>query len=210
MSSTPITAAPCSWYVVQCQPTKERQAAVALHDQFQVNVYVPQLKRRGRGKQRGTPLFPSYVFVQTDLRVVPPSKINATQGVQGVVVFDQQPQPIPAAMIEAIRQRVDQLNEQGGFPQHQFRPGDPITITRGPLRGLDAIFEGPMKANERIRVLIDFLGQLRKVDVPVDAVEPLASAPVAKRPRRTRGKGRVITPKTARNDPRGYMATNQP
>ncbi len=199
MSFTPNTSAPCLWYVVQCQPRKERQTAVALQDQLQVDVYVPEIKRRLRGKQQLVPLFPRYLFVQTDLRVVPPSQINATQGVQAVVVFDQQPQPIPAAIIEAIRQRVDRFNEHADV-HPQFRPGDAVTITHGPLRGLDAVFEGPMKANERVQVLIDFLGQLRKAEVPIDTLLLVAPAPTTKRPRRTRGKGRTITAKAAHTE----------
>lgn len=190
-----IVYATCPWYVVYCQPTKEQHTAVALRDRLALGVYLPEVKQRLHGKFQLKPLFPRYLFVQTDLRSVAPSHINATQGVCALVTFSQQPQPISASLIHALRQRVDGINEQGGLPEHQFRPGDAVTITRGPLQGLDAVFAGPMKPNQRVQVLIDFLGELRKADVPIDTLQPATAQPALKQPRRTRGKGRIVLSK---------------
>jgi transcriptional antiterminator RfaH len=201
MGYTPsIVYATCPWYVVYCQPSKEQQTAVALRDRLAVGVYLPEVKQRLHGKLSLRPLFPRYLFVQADLHCVAPSQINATQGVCALVTFSQQPQPISAPLIHAIRQRVDHINEQDGLPDHQFRPGDTVTITRGPLQGLDAVFEGPMKPHERVRVLIDFLGELRKAEVPIDTLQSATAQSGFKQPRRTRGKGRAVLAKATRDE----------
>lgn len=201
MGYTPsVVYATCPWYAVYCQPSKEQYTAVALRDQLEVGVYLPEVKQRVHGKLSLKPLFPRYLFVQTDFHRVAPSQINATQGVCALVTFSQQPQPISAPMIHAMRQRVDSINEQGGLLYPPFRPGDVVTITRGPLQGLDAVFAGPMKPNERVQVLLEFLGELRKAEVPIDALEPVTAQPALKQPRRTRGKGRIVLSKAAREE----------
>jgi transcription antitermination factor NusG len=95
-------------------------------------------------------------------------------------------------VIEALRQQVDLLNAQGGLPEHSFRPGDPVLLTRGPLEGVAALFVGPTTPSERVRVLVQFLGSLREVDVDVETLELPGQHAEFKRERRTRGKGRRI------------------
>lgn len=178
------------WYVVHCEPLKERWAATVLHERLGLAIYLPEIRRRFRGQVRYAPLFPRYLFVQVDLQQVAPSTINTTPGVVRLVSFDNMPVPIPASVIDALRERVDSLNSAGGLPQHNFRPGDTVRFTSGSLRGLEAVFVGPMRPSERVRVLIEFLGSLREAEVAVDLLEP--AAPAVKRERRTRGKGRKI------------------
>lgn len=180
------------WYVIHCEPLKERWAASVLRERLGLTAYLPEIRRRFRGQVRYAPLFPRYLFVQLDLQQVALSKINTTPGVVRLVSFDDMPVPIPASVIDALRERVDSLNSAGGLPQHNFHPGDTVRFTSGSLRGLEAVFVGPMRPSERVRVLIEFLGSLREAEVAVDLLEPAAPAAVAKRERRTRGKGRKI------------------
>jgi hypothetical protein len=59
------------------------------------------------------------------------------------------------------------------------------------MRGLEGIFQGPTEPSERVRILIDFMGSLNRLEVDVDVLEP---GPTPQHPpkRRTRGKGRRI------------------
>lgn len=66
-----------------------------------------------------------------------------------------------------------------------------MRVTQGPLQGLEAIFQGPMKPTQRVQVLLEFLGQQQKVNVDVEDLERSA-APSVKRERRIRGKRRRI------------------
>jgi transcriptional antiterminator RfaH len=184
--------APEHWYVVHCQPLKERQAAAALEHNLGLATYLPEIRRRFRGQLQQAPLFPRYLFVRANLHTTAPSQINATPGVLRLVAFDETPQPVPAAVIGALYQRVCELNVQGGLLEHQFRPGDPVQLADGPLQGLEALFVGPTKPSERVRILVHFLGSLREVDVDVDVLAKPAPGLIFRRERRTRGKGRRI------------------
>lgn len=58
----------------------------------------------------------------------------------------------------------------------RWRRGDRLRIVAGAFEGHSALFEGEM-AHERIRVLLDFMGATRPIDLPVSDAE---------RPRRSR------------------------
>jgi transcriptional antiterminator RfaH len=180
-----------TWYAVYCQPRKERIAAISLTEQLGLMVYLPEMKRRSHGHVQYIPFFPCYLFVRADLRVVTAKRINTMAGVLRLVTFAEEPAPLSAKVIEALRQRVDSFNIQGGQLNHSFRPGDMVRLKGGALHGLEAAFIGPLKAAERVRVLINFLGGPRQVDVHVDLLERTAEA-LPGRERRTRGKGRRI------------------
>jgi transcriptional antiterminator RfaH len=180
------------WYVVHCEPHKERQAASALADRLGLMIYLPEIKRRFRGRIQRALFFPCYLFVQTDLLKVTTSHINATPGVLRLVSFGGAPPSIPAAVIEALCRRIDALNDRGGLLEHGFQLGDTVRLKQGPLRGLEAVFVGPMKPSERVQILMEFMGQPREIEVPVDALERASPLGAPKQERRTRGKGRWI------------------
>ncbi|MDW8319528.1 MAG: transcription termination/antitermination NusG family protein, partial [Anaerolineae bacterium] len=186
---TPSTSS--LWYVVQTKPRQERLAAAALELLWRTPTFLPEVIQPQRGRRTLAPLFPAYLFVQADLAQTPLSGLNATPGVVRVVEVGGRPQPVPAAVVEALRRRVEEVNEAGGLPTHPFRPGEVVRIARGPLAGLEAVFLGPMRPAQRVRVLLNFLGGLTEAEIEVEA---LAQPPPAERQRvrRTRGRGRRI------------------
>jgi transcription antitermination factor NusG len=92
-----------SWYVVHYQPLKERQADATLAHYLGLITYLSAIRRRFRGRVQQAPLFPPYLFVRANLHVVALSAINATPGVLRMVAFDDRPEPVSAALIEALR-----------------------------------------------------------------------------------------------------------
>jgi transcription antitermination factor NusG len=107
--------------------------------------------------------------------------------------FDDQPQPIPTDIVENLRQRVAAINQRGCLLDHGFQPGDTVRFKKGPLYGLEVVFQETLHPYERVRVLLEFMGQINRVDVAVGDLEQVA--PKQHLPRRTRGKGRKIVPK---------------
>jgi transcription antitermination factor NusG len=180
------------WYVIHCKRLREWRAAAALEERLGLATYLPEIQRRHRGQMQRFPFFPGYLFVWANLREVVLSHINAMPGVLRLVAIGELPQPVPMRVIEEIRQRVDDLNAHGGLIPHNFRPGDTLKLKDSPLQGLEAIFLGPMKPSERVRVLIDFLGHYREAEVDVDMLEHISTELTPKLERRTRGKGRRI------------------
>ena len=178
------------WYVVHTKARQELLAASMLEQRLAAVVLLPQVRQRTRGQMRPAPLFPGYLFVELDLEQSEASAVNNTPGVIRLVAFGGVPKPVPGRVIGALQARLAEIEAQGGLPQHPFKEGDRVRLTGGPLAGLEAVFVGPMRPAERVRVLLEFLGQEQEALVPLEDLEP-AGGPV-KRPRRTRGKGRVI------------------
>ena len=186
------------WYVVHTKAQQELLAAGLLEQRHAAEVLLPQVRQRSRGQLRTAPLFPGYLFVELDLEQIEASAINHTPGVIRLVAFGGQPKAVPAKAMAALRARLDELDAQGGLPQHPFHEGDRVRLKDGPLAGLEAVFVGPMRPAERVRVLLEFLGQEQEALVPVEDLEP-AGGP-AKRPRRTRGQGRPIRANSGASD----------
>lgn len=183
------------WYLVYCQPLKEHYAAAALREQYELPLYLPEVKRYFKGHIQYAPLFPRYLFVRINLPQHPPSQINNTPGVSRLIMFNETPQPVPGTVVQAIQQQVERLNQAGGLTEAGLQPGDTVAITDGPLHGLEAIFVGPTTPSQRVRILLEFMGRLSEVEIDRRLLTPTvqgAATPAPKRARRTRGKGRVI------------------
>ena len=185
------------WYVLYTKPNAEYAASHFL-SQKGYETFLPVVKsphpRRG---YETVPLFPSYLFIRFDPNRLVIKDIYQTPGVRTLVKFDNRLAIVPDIVIEFIRKRVEAINEVGGLPNHNFKPGDLVYIRSGPLAGLEAIFEGPLGPRERVWVLVYILGALNRAEVPVEDLEPIVKAysglrPKKKLPRRTRGRGRRI------------------
>jgi transcriptional antiterminator RfaH len=182
-----------SWYVVHCQPFKERLALSLLSDQLGLVVYLPAIRHRRHGRTTYAPFFPRYLFVRANLSSHEGSRINTIAGVRGLVTFGDVTPQLSAPAIDAIRERVDALNLAAGQP-NRFRPGETVLLTEGPLAGLSAVFTGTMRSSERVRVLIEFLGRQRTAEVSAGGLRRVEGTPSSEPhpPRRTRGRGRAI------------------
>ena len=174
------------WVVLYTKPNAEARVARALHDR-DIEVFLPTVKQRRRGRWQEWPFFPCYLFARVDFQRVGYSTVAWTPGLRWVVTFASKPAVMPDEAVEAIRQRLLEIDGQGGLPAHGLQPGDTVRFKSGPLRGLHAVFEGPMKLAERVRVLIQFLGHVNRAEVPVADLERVPEIEgKRKRMRRTR------------------------
>lgn len=143
------------WYVLQ---TRQHQEAMVEHRlrRCETPVFLPRISvhvRAGRFRQRRiAPMFPGYLFVQTDLGLEWKS-IRYTPGVRDFLRSDGLPHPLPEDILATLRERT---GPAGVFdpPPRRFAPGARLRIEEGPLRGLDAIFEREMSGPERVAVLL--------------------------------------------------------
>jgi len=183
------------WYTLYTKPNAEYKVQAALERQ-DIQTYLPEIKlpkaRRGYSCK---PFFPCYLFSQVDFDVVGLSQIKWTPGLRRIVTFGDRPAPLSDKVVNLIRSKLGDIEAQGGWPAHDFKPGDTVQITEGPLKDMLAIFKGPTTPSQRVQVLLNFLGHASRVQVDVTDLkkaDPDAEAPTPKRPRRTRGGGRRI------------------
>ncbi len=163
-----------TWCVVHTQPSKELIAARHLRDQG-FEVYLPQFKKIKRHARRVqevfSPLFPRYIFVNLDLQVALWRSINGTRGVAHLLMSSE---VIPAQVSSTI---IDELKHQEGsdgmVPVSSlavFAKGQKIQILEGAFKDQVATFES-LSDNNRVQLLLTFLGGQTKVSLPVYSVE---------------------------------------
>jgi transcription antitermination factor NusG len=184
------------WNVVHVRAGQELVAADLLERHLQLRVYLPEVMQRRHGKLQLSPLFPGYLFVNETGATGGLGDVDKTPGCGRLVrsgdpiAHSGEPVAIDDGVVVHLQQQVAALNAIGGLPVHNLHPGDQVTITGGPMRGLAAIFLGPLTPAARVKVLLHFLGREQQVSVKLGDVEP--SPPVVQRVRRTRGHGRRI------------------
>jgi transcriptional antiterminator RfaH len=165
-SVSPINAA---WYLVHCQQKKEHYAALMLKQRFNLATFLPEYTQRTRGQVTSRLLFPGYIFAQANLQEVPMSQINTTPGVLRLVNFGAGPEVVPDCVVEEIANKSLQVN---AADLQQFRPGDHVRLKHsGSLHGLTMVFAGSSSSSQRVRVLLEFLGNIREVQVHVEKLE---------------------------------------
>jgi len=164
------------WYVVRCKPGRETYVANVLQKSLGLFVFLPEIAIRQRGEVRHLPFFPGYLFVQVDLQMAPFRRINKTHGVLQVVAFGGDPTPVSSSILEAISTKVDLLNTGNHLPSYNFSPGDLVRLKNGPLYDLEMVFVRPITRNERVQVLLHFLGHMREIKVDPGKLEKIADA----------------------------------
>jgi transcriptional antiterminator RfaH len=178
------------WYVLNTKPQSEARVARALMTRG-FEIFLPLLS--SQPTEHLQPLFPSYLFVNCDLEIVSVGSLEWIPGLRRIVTFTGRPAVVPDDAIALIRSQIQTIEALGGLPTHNFKPGDTVIIDEGPLAGLRGIFQGPIGPAERVHILIRFLGQANRAEVPVSALRAAPEEPErVPRPRGTRGHGRRV------------------
>lgn len=160
-----------AWYCVRTEIKREHIAAEHLRTVEGVEVYCPRLRYR-KATRRGKiwwvePLFPGYVLARFDLATLDRS-VTFTQGVRGLVRFGSEVPSIPDATVEALQNEIRSREnaEEGVFTVSPvIQIGDEVEVANGPLRGMRGSIVAVTPAAERVKVLLEFLGQSQPVDL---------------------------------------------
>jgi transcriptional antiterminator RfaH len=114
------------------------------------------------------PYFPGYLFVHVDLEKLGISPLKWMPHTLGLVTFGDEPATVPDHLIHALENRIKEINEAGGELLDSLTQGDRVWIHSGPFSGYEAIFDHRLPGKDRVRVLLQFLGEPRKVPVELD------------------------------------------
>ena len=134
----------------------------------------PRFRVKVGTQWRTTPLFGGYLFA----RIVDQWRVlERTLGVLSVVKVGTTPSRCPDSEIAALLERADSdgIIRLGARPpappRHVLRPGAPVAIADGPLRGLSGVYAG-MTARDRELVLLNVLGATRPVELAAGLIVP--------------------------------------
>jgi transcriptional antiterminator RfaH len=147
------------WYALHSKANKEEIVWQQLRVQ-NIETFYPCLRAQAvnpRAKEI-KPYFPGYMFVRADLELAGLPFFQYLPHTNGLVCFGGEPAPVPATLIDALRQRVIELALATDEVCEKLKAGDLVSIQNGPFAGYEAVFDAHLSGGERVRVLLEFLG----------------------------------------------------
>ena len=154
------------WYCVRTKPKAEHIAAAHLRTLEDVEVFCPRVRYK-KATRRGQvwfieALFPGYVFARFALD----EKMRAvtySQSVTCLVRFGDRYSSLSADVVEGLRREM--RDEEVSTISPDIQAGDEVEVTEGPLRGLTALVTRYVPGRERVRILLEFLGEQNEIEV---------------------------------------------
>jgi transcriptional antiterminator RfaH len=136
-----------------------------------IEAYLPLVNQYSSHSRRKEPcpFFPCYLFARLDLASPAYGSLPWTPGLRCVVRFDNRPALAPDPVIAQLQEQLRKL-ERGGYcgSSRELRPGEHVRITAGPFKDLEAVFDRGLSKEGRVRVFLQFLGQLTACEVEAD------------------------------------------
>ena len=161
------------WYVAKTKPAKEQWLDSYLTNKLGVEVFLPTVRLQAGSKAKWEPLFPTYLFCVVDLQSSDWPAIRGAPGLSYFLGTGQGPVPVSDELIAHLKQRVSWWNDGGHV--HSFAPGERVMVSSGPFSGLEGIFQRYVPARQRCQLLLEILGRLTRVELPVEVIK--AEAP---------------------------------
>lgn len=158
-----------NWYALRSKPRKEDTVWEQLNHRG-IETFYPRLRVHpvNPRARKVKPYFPGYLFVKVDLDDIGISTFRWMPHTLGLVSFGGEPAGVPDGLISAIKERVQDINAAGGEVFDGLQHGDKIWIHSGVFSGYEAIFDNRLPGKERVRVLLQLLGDSRNVPVELD------------------------------------------
>lgn len=159
-----------AWFCVRSQIKHEHIAAARLREAG-IEVFLPRVRFK-KSSVRGPvwvteALFPNYLFARFDWHAAF-RLVRHAAGVRTVVSFGTTVATIPDQVIAELRESVGE--EELRVIKNDLEPGDQVQFSGGAWHGLTAVVNQVMPAKERVKVLLNFLGQQTSVEVEVASV----------------------------------------
>ena len=155
-----------AWFCLRSHPKREHIAAAQLRQDLQIEVFLPRIryKRCTRFGPVWTTeaLFQNYLFARFD----PESclrRVRSAHSVRGIVHFGDRYPTIPDTVIEDLR--VASGPGEMCIVGESFNPGDLVRIAGGPFHDLQAVVTRAMPGQQRVALLLDFLGRQTTVEL---------------------------------------------
>lgn len=162
-----------AWYCVRTQTKREHLASKALSQLEGIETFCPRLRYK-KATRRGKvwwveAMFPGYIFAKFVRNEMERAVVHS-QGVMTLLKFGQHVPPISNIFIEELYEHIrDQETEENDLLTLQpiVKKGDEVEIAHGAMQGLTGEVVEILPALERVKILIDFLGNQQVVDTDI-------------------------------------------
>jgi transcriptional antiterminator RfaH len=165
------------WFCVRCQTKREHIAAGHLREIEGVEVFCPRLRYR-KATRRGKiwwvePMFPGYVLAKFNMSEMERT-VMFCQGVRGLVRFGSEIPSVPEAFIESMKHEIRSRKGAEEAELITLSPtieiGDEVEVAHGPFRGMQGTVITTPSATERVKILLEFLGNPQAVDMDLFSI----------------------------------------
>jgi len=172
---------PQAWFCLKTQTRRESVAAAALRSLTGVEVFCPHIRFR-RATQRGTvwfqeAMFPSYLFARFPYATMG-RQITHLNGIRGLVHFGDRLAMLADEEIQPL------IQQCGAGELIEINPsieaGTAVTVTEGPLHGLQTIVTRVIPGSERVCILLSILGQERETEIPANRLIAASKSPTTR------------------------------
>jgi transcriptional antiterminator RfaH len=162
------------WYLIHTKLKQEFRAQENLNLQGYIT-FLPTLKvqklKKNTIEDQEEALFHRYLFIQLDQLHSNWFSIRSTRGVNQIVRFGTQSEPVivPDILIEDLRK----LDPNCLPSKELFTPGDSVQIKDGPFKNINGDFVKLLQddnGESRALLLIEMLGKYQKIKVPIQLV----------------------------------------
>ncbi len=156
------------WYCLRARGRGEQIAAANLVGRVQIDAFAPRIRvrkqdRSGKVNTSTEALFPGYLFA----RFRYPDQVRhvlSTTGVVGLVAFGGPPPLLPDSMIEHLRRHAGPVGAPELSPV--FDEGDWVRVAHGCFRGAEGRVRHTARGQDRVCVLLNFLGHDVEISIP--------------------------------------------
>ncbi len=155
------------WRVIRAKPKSEHLAAHHLRAAG-FEAFCPRL-RHLKKTTRGPvwyveAMFPCYLFCRYSIRESL-RHVLSTAFVSSALTFMHDAGSVSDALILSLRAEFDA--QEIITVETQIAAGEAVDIVDGPMRGLSATVTRVLPGRDRVRVLLEFIGGLQEIEVPL-------------------------------------------
>ena len=163
-----------AWHVLRSRPKAEHLAAAHVERLPGVEeAYCPRIacrKPTRRGPVRFVEaLFPGYLFARFD-RETSLRAVRATPQVTDVIRFGEKFATLSESDLKRLRSEFPGPGPREMAPDFPLAAGDEAEILTGALSGFSVLVERVLPGAERVRILLDWLGDRHEAEVPASTI----------------------------------------
>ncbi len=153
------------WYAVYTNPHKEYMVQSVLQSNG-VEVYLPEISMvyQRRDRRALKPFFPQYMFARFASNADQIAQARWAPGIRTIISSGGQPIPVPDHVVRFIQRRLEDMTKKG-VANAPFKKGEIVQVAKGPLEGLEAIFDSTKSPNDRVYVLLNVMNRLVKTEL---------------------------------------------
>lgn len=155
------------WRVLRAKPKGEHLAAQYLRREG-FEAFCPRLRHQKK-TTRGPvwfveAMFPGYIFCKFSVRESL-RHVVSTAFVSQALTFMHDAGSVSENIIADLKLEFDE--KETITVKTSIEPGETVDIADGPLRGTSAVVAQVLPGKERVRILLEFIGGLQEIEVPL-------------------------------------------